>query len=138
MQVYEEERNQKRDGDPRRDFLTNVFIPHIIEKRWQLEWWRPADLAALDKEAEEKAGRPGTPMIRQAAPSGPAARRSRESPFSRGTAGRKTGLRWAPKVAIQCTQGTSVPEAKEVEAELDFKFGHKDVISPKDCERLSD
>ena len=38
LKGYKRERNQKRLDDPRRDFLTNVFIAHIKEKRWQLEW----------------------------------------------------------------------------------------------------
>ena len=93
---------------------------------------------ALDREAEEKAKRSSKPKSRQAAPREPAAKRNRRSPFFKNTAGKKTGLRWVPKTVIQCTQGTSVPEAREVDAELDFKFGHSDAISPKDCEGLKD
>ena len=92
----------------------------------------------MDKEAAERAGRPGAPTSRQTTPREPAAKRIRKSPAFKGTAGRATGLRWVLKVAIQCTQGTSVPEATEVDAELDFKFGHRDAISPKDCEGLNE
>ena len=104
-----------------------------------LKYWRPDDLAALDKEAEVEAGRSSQSSAsksRQAAPREPAARRSGRSPFLNGATGRTTGLRWVPKVAIQCTQGTSVPEAKEVDAELDFKLGPSDSIRPQDCEGL--
>ena len=138
LQGYMRERDQKHWGDPRRHFLTKVFIPHIEEKRWQLEWWRKEDLLALDREAEEKASRSSIPTSRQATPREPAAKRNRKSPFFKNTAGKVTGLRWVPKMAIQCTQGTSVREAKEVDAELDFKFGHRDAIRPKDCDGLNE
>ena len=71
-------------------------------------------------------------------PSEPEARQSRRRPFLGYKAGRVTCLRWVPKVAIHCTQGTSVPEAVEVNAELDFKFGPHNVIRLQDCERLNE
>ena len=87
MQGYRREGDQKRWGDPRRDFLTNVFIPHILEKRWQLEWWRNEDLLALDMEAEARASRSDISSSRQAVPRVPLSKRSRWSPHSKNTAG---------------------------------------------------
>ena len=132
------ERDQKRQGDPRWDFLANIFIPHIEEKRWQLQYWRPEDLAALDRETEAEPAQHGPYSGRQAAPRAPASGRRRRSLLLRSVPGRSTGLRWVPKVAIQCIQGTSVPEAQEVDAEHDFKFGPKDVLIPEDYERLKE
>ena len=103
---YRKARDSKRWGDPRRAFLADVFIPHLEHKRWQLEWWRKEDLRALDKEAEEKANKSSKPKSRQAATREPAAKRTRKSPFFKNSAGKKIGLRWVPKVAIQYTQGT--------------------------------
>ena len=132
------ERNQKRLSDHRGDFLTNILIPHIEEKRWQLRQWRLEDLAALDKENEAEAAHRGTSSSSQAAPKAPAAGRRRRAFLLRNTPDRSTGLRWVPKKAVQCTQGTSVPEAQEVSAERDFKFGPKDILDPRDCDRLKE
>ena len=132
------EKNQKRPGDPRWDFLNDIFIPHIEEKRWELQWWRPEELAALDKMTEAEAAQRGTSSGSRAAPKARAAkRRGRAFPLG-STSGRPTGLRWVPKVELQCAQGTSVPEAQEVSAERDFKFSPKDILDPWDCDRLKE
>jgi len=132
------ERNQKRPGDHRGDFLNEIFIPHIKEKRRQLQYWRPEDIAALDKESETEATQRGTSSSSRAAPKALAATRRRGVFPLRSTPGRQTGLRWVPKAVLQCTQGTSVPEAQEVSAEHDFKFGPKDVLGPWGCDRLKE
>jgi hypothetical protein len=36
----EKERNRKARGDPRRDFLEEVWIPFVKHNRWELAWWR--------------------------------------------------------------------------------------------------
>ena len=51
-----------------------MLIPRMIEKRRQLYYWRPDDLAALDKEADAGAGSSGTLRSRQAKPREPTAR----------------------------------------------------------------
>jgi hypothetical protein len=129
---------ERDQDDPRWDFLANIFNPHIEEKRWQLQYWRAEDVAALDRETEAEAAQYGPSSGRQAAPRAPASGRRRRGLLLRSVPGRSTGLRWVPKVAIQCIQGTSVPEAQEVDAEHDFKFGPKDVLNPEDCERLKE
>jgi len=136
LQGLTAEKNQKRPGDPRWDFLNDIFIPHIAEKRWELQYWRLEELAALDKMTEAEAAQRGTSSSSRAAPKALAAkRRGRASPLG-STSGRPTGLRWVPKGELQCAQGTSVPEAQEVSAERDFKFGPKDILDPRDCDRL--
>jgi len=132
------ERDSKLVGDPRRDMLENVFIPHLEHKRWELAWWRKKDLAKLDQRAEEKAGKTGKPHKQRAAPYEPAARRPQRHHVFKATKGKKTGLKWVPKAMVRCTEGTSVPEAKEIDGEADCKFGPGDALGPEACEGLKD
>jgi hypothetical protein len=62
----------KAKGDPRRDFLWEVWIPFIGHKRWELAWWRKEDLAELDREADGAAAdvRDRVSRVRQRLPIG--------------------------------------------------------------------
>ena len=101
-------------------------------------YWRKEDLAELDRKVEGKAGSTGRPHKQRTTPYEPAARRHRRHTIFKTTKGQKTGLKWVPKSLAQCTEGTSVPEAKEINEEVDFKFGPRYTFGPESCEGLKD
>ena len=120
--------------ESRNDFLEVIWIPFVKHKRWELEWWRGDDLAKLDQEA--KSTDPPR-RDRRASPYVPRARRQRNQQIFR-KKNPKAGLRRVPKKLVRCSEGTSVPEAREVDTEADFKFGPRDALGPESCEALHD